>query len=165
MRVLVLAWLVGCGGGSDSPVDADNSAQCLIPGSYGNLGTKTGTPMNGFPSSLSVVLDAGPPRDNFFINLKMMGVFAGGLQTGTFTIQGAETSQATCGLCVNIVADIVMGQGPSKFYFATSGSVTLTATTPPAGTLSNVMFQEVTAAGSPISGGCTGAISSLSFGP
>ena len=55
-------------------------------------------------------------------------------------------------------------QGPSKFYFATAGSVTLTSHTPPAGTLSNVMLQEITANGDPVNSGCSGSISAMQFG-
>ena len=163
-RVLILALFVGCGGGGSTSPDADNTAQCLVLGNYGDLGSKTGSTATGGPSSVTIVLDAGPPRDSFFLKLNAgMGVFAGGLRIGTFTIEGAELAQSTCGLCVNIIADIVTGQGPSKFYFATSGSVTLTSHTPPVGTLSNVMFREVSAAGQPISGGCTSAISAMAF--
>lgn len=175
MRCLLVLLAACGGGGSDSPADApkqpdaDMSATCLIPGNHGDLGTKTGTQMMGIPTSLSVTIDPGPPRDTFFINLKNgMGVFAagmGGLRNGTFQIAGAELSQSTCGLCVNIIADIVAMQGPSKFYFATGGTVTLTATNPPAGTISNVTFVEVTSGGTPTNSGCTGRINALAFGP
>ena len=43
-------------------------ARCLITGTYGALGTKTGMPTLG-ATTLSVVLDPGPPRDTFFIKL------------------------------------------------------------------------------------------------
>jgi hypothetical protein len=170
MRVLaiVVVTLAACGGGSDDVVDAmpdsDDSARCLIPDGYGNLGTMTGTTSMG-PSTLTITLDAGPPRDSFFLKLVSgKGVFAGGLSTGTFSIGGVDASFNDCGLCVNIIADIVTGSGPTKFYFADSGSVTLTATTPPAGTLSNVHFVEVNlATGMPAASGCDGSIGMLAF--
>ena len=174
MRGLLLSIfsLAACGGGgSDAPVDAppqqvdaDPSATCLVLANYGDLGAKTGATGPAGDSSLSVVVDAGPPRDSFFINLKSgQGVFAGGLMTGTFTLSGAELSQSTCGLCISIIADIVAGSGPTKFYFATGGMVTLTSHTPPEGTISNVTFHEVTSAGTPTNSGCTSQISALAF--
>jgi len=170
MRRFVFGLLAACGGGGgDTPVDAPvsidsppNNPACLISSNYGDLGTKTGTTTLG-PSTATIVLDPGPPRDSFFMKLTTgKGVFAAGLATGTFTIAGAELAQSTCGLCVNILADISTG-GPSKFFFATGGTVTLTSHTPPIGTLSNVALHEVAVDGTPISGGCTTSISAMAF--
>jgi hypothetical protein len=64
---------------------------------------------------------------------------------------------------VNLVADIVAGQGPTKFYQATAGQVTLTSVTGPyAGSVSNLVFGEVDASGNPVAG-CTSAIASATF--
>ena len=162
--ILVVA-ACGGGGGSDTPDAApDANPTCLIAGNYGDLGAKTGTTTMG-PSTLTIVLDPGPPRDSFFLKLTSgRGAFAGGLTTGTFPITGAETSSSTCGVCVNIIADIVSGQGPTKFYFATSGSVTLTSHSPPVGTLSDAQFVEVSVGGLPVNRGCAGSISAMAFG-
>ena len=54
-------------------------------------------------------------------------------------------------------------QGPSKFYFATGGTLTLSATQPPAGSLANVTFHEVTSGGAMVPGGCTARIDSMAF--
>src|SRR5690606_5893788 len=67
--------------------DAQNQNQCLIPGSYGAVGSLTGTAgaMGGVTATFT--LDAGPPRDTFF--LKMVdgnGVFSAGITPGTYTI-------------------------------------------------------------------------------
>ncbi|MGE0397202.1 MAG: hypothetical protein AB7T06_10820 [Kofleriaceae bacterium] len=123
--------------------------------------------MTGIPTSLSVTIDAGPPRDTFFLRLQAgRGAFAGGAPTpGTYALTGAEVNYDQCGVCANVIADIVTGQGPSKFYFATGGSVSLTAVSPPAGTLAGVTFSEVSSAGTPISSGCTTTIESMTFGP
>jgi len=143
-------------------LDAYDTARCLITGHYGNLGATTGTPTLG-PTTLSVVLDPGPPRDTFFLKLNDgNGVFAGGLANGTYPLTGAELDFNNCGVCVNIIADIGM-QGPTKFYFATAGSVTLTGTSPPAGTLSDVTLTEVTSTGTPVPSGCTASITAMSF--
>jgi hypothetical protein len=144
-------------GGGDSGGD---EARCLVKADHGDLGTLTGATGAGMsPTSLTITLDAGPPRDSFFINLK------NGLAAGTYAIQGAEADATTCSLCVNLIADIVAMQGPTKFYFATAGSVTLTATQPPAGTLTNVTFVETSVAGEPLDSGCTSRIGAMSFGP
>jgi len=169
----VVLWLVACSDSSSDapPIDAPPvtpdapAAQCLVPASYGDLGAKSGTTAQG-PTTLTIVLDAGPPRDSFFLKLNTgKGVFAGGLANGTYPITGDEADFNACGLCVNIIADIVAGQGPSKFYFATAGSVTLTNTQPPTGTLTNVTLQEVTVSGAPVNSGCTTSIAAMSFGP
>jgi len=151
----------------DAGADASIAAQCLIPGDYGALGTKTGTPDLTTAGSLTVVLDPGPPKDDFFLKLIAgKGVFGGGFTTGTFPIAGEDKSFSTCGLCTNIIADIVSGQGPTKFYFATSGTVTLTATSPIAGSAQNLHFVEINgASGTPVAGGCTSTIASITFGP
>lgn len=151
--------------GVDAPAgqDAYDTARCLIAGHYGALGALTGTTSQG-PTTLTITLDAGPPRDTLFLKLDSgKGVFTGGLANGTYTLAGADLDFNNCGLCVNLIADIVAMQGPSKFYFATAGSVTLTSTSPPEGTLSNVRFAEVTLAGAPVAGGCTASIDSLAF--
>ncbi len=144
-------------------MDAYDEARCLIAGNYGALGALTGTTSQG-PATLTIVLDPGPPRDSFFIKLNAgKGAFAGGLTTGTFPLTGADAQSANCGVCVNIIADIVAMQGPSKFYFATSGSVTLTSTQPPIGSVSNLSFVETGVNGDVMPGGCTATIDSMSF--
>jgi hypothetical protein len=146
------------------PIDTFDPSSCLISTNYGALGTKTGTPSQG-ASTLSVELDAGPPRDVFFLNLKAgNGVFAGGLANGTYPLTGTELSYSGCGLCVNIIADLVAMQGPSKLYFATGGSVTLTDTAPPTGSLQNVTLHEIGFDGVATGSGCTTTIASMTFG-
>jgi hypothetical protein len=162
--VLCLPLCAACGSDPQSPtIDAPiGDPSCLIPPDYGDVGAKTGTTSLGMTTS-TIVLDPGPPRDSFFLKLTSgKGVFAGGLQTGTFTIEGDDLSPSTCGLCVNILADIG-SVGPAKFFFASAGTVTLTLTNPPEGELSNVTMIETTAGGTPIQGGCTSAIAAMSF--
>jgi len=190
MRSLTLATsfallaLVAGACSSDPPVlldgaiaDADPLARCLIPGSYGELGTKTGTAdlPTATPNSLTIVLDAGPPKDDFFVKLVAgRGAFSGGaLTTGTFPIAGADASMLGCGLCINIIADIVVNMGPTKFYYPDSGTVTLTSATAAtstttsmiAGSAQDLHFVETDGAGTPIQGGCTSTIKSIIFGP
>jgi hypothetical protein len=172
-RLYLLATLIACGDAPSSlPADADlaidafDPSSCLIAGDYGALGALTGAPLQGNPTSLSVTLDPGPPRDALFFNLKEgMGVFTGGLANGTYPLAGAELAYDDCGLCVTVIADIVAMQGPSKLYFATGGSVTLTGTSPPTGSVQDLTFHEIGFDGVPIASGCTTTIASLTFGP
>ena len=148
-----------------SNIDADPQARCLIPADYGGLGARTGTPDLTVANSLTVVLEAGPPKDDFFVKLVAgKGAFAGGIATGTFPITGADATFTSCGLCINVIADIVAGQGPTKFYAADAGSVTLTATNPIAGSAQNLHFVETTIDGTVVPG-CTATVASISFGP
>jgi hypothetical protein len=171
--VAIAVLLAAC---SDSPsstadapaaVDAYDVARCLIKGNFGALGALTGTGATAMGApTLSVTLDPGPPgRDAFFIKLVTgKGVFAGGLATGSFNISGVDAGYNTCGLCVHIIADIVPMAGPSKFYFADTGMVTLTSTNPIAGSAMNVYLSEVDInSGQKIAGGCQGMIESISF--
>ena len=165
--VLVLP-LVACGGESSTAPDAANQpdanqAQCLVKGSYGAVGSVTGVQTAG-DGTMSATLEAGPPRDAFFIKLvNGQGVFAGGLATGTFTISGVDADYNNCGLCVHIIADIVAGQGPAKFYFAKSGTVTLTSTTKVAGSAMNLHFNEVNLMTGAVIPGCEATMTSISF--
>src|SRR5262245_44900573 len=122
MRVsLALLALTACSESASTPTDADayDTARCLIKGSYGDLGALTGSAgmMGGI--SMTATLDPGPPRDTFYIKMVSgKGVFTGGVGPGTYSIAGADASFVNCGLCVHIIADIVSGVGPTKFYFA-----------------------------------------------
>jgi len=156
-----------------SNIDADPQARCLIPADYGGLGARTGTPDVTVANSLTVVLEAGPPKDDFFVKLVAgKGAFAGGLTTGTFSITGADATFSDCGLCTNLIANIVTNQGPTKFYFADSGTVTLTTADPSTGTTpskiagsaQNLHFVESTIDGVVVPG-CTATVASISFGP
>jgi hypothetical protein len=157
-----------------SIVDADPQAVCLIRGSYGMLGNRTGSPDVTTGNTLTVVLDPGPPKDDFFVKLVPgKGAFtAGALQPGTYSITGADASFTGCGLCINLIADIVAGQGPTKFYYADAGTVTLTRADPTgaapskiAGSAQNLHFLETNLDGTPVSGGCSATITSITFGP
>jgi hypothetical protein len=171
MRWLPLLLFAAC---SDSPSsspdaatqtpDAYDSARCLIKGDFGAVGSVTGMPSMG-ANTLSATLEAGPPRDTFFLKLTTgRGVFSGGVAPGTYMISGVDAGYLTCGLCVHIIADIVMGSGPSKFYFADSGTVTITSTNPIAGSATNVHLTAVDInSGQKIADGCDAKIVSITF--
>jgi hypothetical protein len=170
---LAVIAIVGCGSGSGAPADAPkladayDTARCLIKGDYGALGAVTGTAgQNGPATTITVVLDPGPPgKDDFFIKLVPgKGVFAAGVAAGTYTIAGVDANFINCGLCTNLIADIVASSGPSKFYFTDSCSMTLTSVTPPIqGSAQNLHFVEVDLSGNVVPGGCTASIASVTF--
>jgi hypothetical protein len=172
---LLLLVLAACGGddamttpdASGSTPDAINPAQCLIKGAYGALGSVTGTAGSAQgATTVTVTLEPGPPRDTFFIRMVPgNGAFVNGLAAGTYTISGVDTDYNNCGLCVHIIADIVAGQGPSKFYFADAGSVTLTSTTAPiTGSATGLHLSEIDiGTGAKVPGGCEATIDSVDF--
>lgn len=155
-----------CTEDSEPPAPVHDEALCKVAASYALASTTAGTVgvAGGGHPTVSVPLDAGPPRDVLFFKLiSGAGVFAGGLRTGTFSLSGVDAGFTTCGLCVNVVADIVAGQGPTKFYQATAGEVTLTSVTSPyAGSVSNLVFAEVDGNGAPVPG-CTTKVTTASF--
>lgn len=176
MRHALLLLAVACGACSGSssspdakPADAYDTAKCLIKGNYGALGSVTGSAgSTGGATTVTVTLDPGPPgKDDFFLKLvPNKGAFMSGAPApGTYTIAGADAAYNGCGLCTLIIADIMPTTGPSKFYFAHSGSVTLTSVTPPIhGTASNLEFAEIDiATGNEVTGGCTASITSVDF--
>jgi hypothetical protein len=150
------------------PVDADLELTCLVKGEYGDLGAITGTAGTvQTATTITITLDPGPPgKDDLFFRLvPNQGAFATGVAPGTYTIAGADASYNTCGLCTNLIADIKPTTGPSKFYFATSGSVTLTTVTPPiSGSVANLHFVEIDiTTGTAVPNGCIADIASATF--
>jgi hypothetical protein len=171
MRWLPLLALTACSDPSTAMpdaaaamADAYDSARCLIKGDFGAVGSVSGVPTTMSGNSLSATIDPGPPRDTFFVKLTAgRGVFAGGIAPGTYTISGVDAGYLTCGLCVHIIADITTN-GPSKFYFADSGSVTLTTTNPIAGSATNLHLTAVDInSGMKIADGCDAKIASIMF--
>ena len=169
MRIALLA-LAACSSSSPSSTpDAYDTAKCLIAGTYGDLGTKTGTAGTASGAqTLTITLDPGPPgKDDFFLKLVPgKGAFSGGQPApGTYTLGGADTQFLNCGVCTNIIADISPTTGPSKFYFTDSGTVTITSTSPIAGSAQNLHFVETDLmTGAPIAGGCVATVSAIHFG-
>jgi hypothetical protein len=87
-----------------------------------------------------------------------IGAFAAGtVHTGTFPV---DTNPQSCGVCVRGLGD--KGAADAKEYFATSGTVNVTAIgvsgTPISATISNIGFVELDANRHPVSGGCTATV-------
>jgi hypothetical protein len=176
MRLALLAVTVavaGCGSpdghvtfDGPSALDADMTATCLVKGSYDTLPAIAGTAgtVQG-ATTLTFVLDPGPPgKDDLFFRLvPNKGAFASGLVPGTYTIGGVDASYATCGLCTNLIADITTS-GPTKFYFASSGTVTLDTVTPPImGAAQNLAFTEIDITSGMTDGPCVSKVASVVF--
>jgi hypothetical protein len=147
-HLLIIAALAGCsGGGKKSDVCSLDMAMpatgalpawkaqlCNVPGSMGALHWYK--------------LSAALPEQMDYVQLELWdhaGAFAGtAVHTGTFDV---DPDPATCGVCVRAIGD--KGLPTEKEYFATSGSVTVTAlgadTQPISATLSNLTFVEVDA--------------------
>jgi hypothetical protein len=172
MRWLAIATLAACSGSSATPdaakqADAYDTARCLIKGNYGDLGSVTGTAGTvSSATTVTITLEtvATGKNDLFWKLVPGKGAFTGGVKAGAYTIGGVDASFNTCGLCTNLIAGIT-STGPTKFYFADSGTVTFTSVTPPiAGSAQNLHFAEIDLnSGAPIAGGCTGSITSVSF--
>lgn len=174
MKRLLLLAFAACGSDDTmmtvidaaAQADSSNNANCLVMADYGALGAKTGAYGTTGGVTATITLDAGPPRDTFFVKLVSgKGVFAGGIVPGNYTIAGVDAQYTNCGLCVHIIADIVAGAGPSKFYFADSGTVNLTSTSNPiTGSAMNLTLKEVDInTGAFVANGCTSVIGSIDF--
>jgi len=144
----------------DAPAQPDAPpANCLVEPSY-TLGAITGeanTAMGGAITG-TFTINAGPPRDTFFVKLS-------GITPGTYTIQGNDADFNACTLCVNIIADIVAGQGPTKFYQAQAGTITLdtTSATSVTGSATNLTFREVSLGTGSVVGTCATTVASVAF--
>lgn len=98
------------------------------------------------------------------------GAFAGGFEIAlpaTITLAGAELDSATCGACVRAFGDVHDDTWDGE-YFATSGTLELTALTPVkvAGVLRDVTFvhvQEGSVTTIPLNDGCVFTIAELAF--
>ncbi len=153
--------------------DAPLPATCTAASELGDLGARDGTPMatgavgsRVVSVSMTVASDAAA-RDALFVQLKGgRGAFASGDPVpGTYPITGADASYATCGTCVTLIGDIVAGQGPTQFYFATGGTVTITSAAGRlTGSATNVTLQELDLNTSQlVAGGCTSHVAAVSF--
>ncbi|HEX4452923.1 MAG TPA: hypothetical protein VH143_18740 [Kofleriaceae bacterium] len=125
----------------------------------------------GFAGDLNA--DAMP--DSFELDLyEGFGAFGSGdISKGSFTLSGDDLSFQKCGLCVQIYTDLDADGAPTDLYFATAGSVTLSAVGTPtgsdvstgtlAGSLSNIAFAQWDGSGDAAIGSCRSSIASLSF--
>ena len=133
--------------GDAGSLAAFKSQRCNVPGS---MGTK-----KWYRLSAQV---PGAPND--YVQLELwdgQGAFTGGtVRTGTFQITGAELAYGTCGVCLRAVGD--KATAAAKTYFATAGTVEVTAVGAAGTTLSakitNATFAEVNTMNQKVPNGC-----------
>jgi len=154
----------GTGGGAGTA--------CAAPANYGDLGVfslPSATQTFGNDTTWNSRIDSAPAHYILMSLVSGYGVFSPDVKTGVFSISGAETQYATCGLC--LMLERLDAQGNSDaIYMASGGVATISSITGKlTGKLTNVTFQHVTLDGAfnPVStphpDGCTTAISNLSF--
>lgn len=143
---------------------------CPLPSSLGAMGALDGDSegSEGFVDFYAEELNVSVEYASLYLALYAdYGVFSNGLKTGTFSLSGEESSDATCGACLQIYASASAEEG--MFFMPTSGSLNLTSIAGRiTGSLSNVSLVEVnvdedTGETTPVSGGCTTQIVSASF--
>jgi len=161
----------GTGTGSGSGSGTTNAA-CPLPASTPDTGAliATKTEMCNVPGSQGAqhwyrVAATLPSGAMDYVQLDLWdnkGAFAGGtVKPGTYQITGNDATYGTCGVCVRGLGD--KGSTGQKEYFATGGTVTVTAIgaagQPLSATLSNISFVEVDATShAPVASGCTASV-------
>jgi hypothetical protein len=151
-------------------IDAPVQATCALPDNTPDTGalTATTTQKCNVPGSMGQkhwyrMAAALPSGAMDYIQLELWdntGPFAGGtVATGTYEITGTDATYATCGVCVRGMGD--KGTAGQKEYFATSGTVQVTAVgTTLSATLTNIGLIEVDANHAPVTGGCADTVAS-----
>jgi len=180
---LTLLALTACGTepeGDDTPAidaaaatpDADLS-RCTVVPDLGDLGPLPGTGTASGAAgtrqvnvSVTVAQDTST-RDVVYVQLKGgRGAFAAGAPVpGTYPLTGADAAYGTCGVCVTLIGDLVPGQGPTQFHFATGGTVTVSSAPGRlTGSVSGVTFGELDLTSETlVPGGCTSRLGGLAF--
>lgn len=158
----------------------DSAVTCNAQASYsGSLSNETATYQ---PTPADAGADAGPEDAYQFqgayntnadtLDIEIYdgyGVFANGVQPGTYNLTGDELNYDSCGLCVLLIADETSQGGDP--YMATGGSITITSISPTgtfagSGTslaFTHVTIDENTLESTPVGDGCNTAIASVSF--
>lgn len=162
--VLVLAAAAAC---SDDPLacpiattaDAGDlpaaaAQRCNVPGSMGA--------QNWYRLNADLPAPADPMEDAIMVQVELWpnkGPFAGDTpQPGTYQLAGDDLDPALCGVCVRALA--AKGEPIARQYFATAGTVEITAVAPDAATpfvatVTGATFREVDDELVPIANGCT----------
>lgn len=142
--VIPFASLAACGGddgGPVTPIDAPTAATCTIStADFADKGALQGAaffeanPQNAAEYTITVqgLLEAAEPLDLFVLQF-YTGYEPFGTETaptavvpGTYQLTGAQLDFATCGVCARIATNSTTTSSEDD-YFATGGSVTVTA--------------------------------------
>jgi hypothetical protein len=155
---------LGGAGGSDGSGGEGGGSACLVPASYGDLGSPDASATQIDASTLRLVAYLAPNQQLFLELYKGSPPFNGTFKTGTFDIEGAQLNYETCGVCA-LVYEGVIGNTYRTSYFATGGSVTITSLSPKlSGSINDVPFESVDIDPNdnyhttPLDDGCTTAV-------
>lgn len=193
---LCLSALIACGGsddgasGIDKRVDSGSFNGQRDGGSYVDAGLTLNcssvpnpfpvpSQFSGFlledtgPNSTSTI-NGGLDDDIFVLSARNgRGVFSSGLATGTFTIEGSEADLSSCGLCIEVRADVSSQTNkPTMIFAADSGEIEIQTISNQlgesfSGSVSALGLRQVDDDGSGIytdvSGGCRLAVEDFSF--
>lgn len=133
--------------------------------------TGSGSDVNPHHMYFTGELNTETAPDELWIDLwaQYGGFGSGDIKTGTYTIDGDEKAFSTCGICVYVAAQVDADNGPSAYYWAQGGVVTLTSVMGKlTGTLTNITLAQVgiDPDGFPldeVEGNCASKIDSASF--
>ena len=164
----------GGGGGGGADAAGGTSLICPLPAT-GNTGTLTALKAQMCNVSGSQGLkkwyrmNASLTGTGDIVQIELWdgrGIFAGGtVHTGTFQLTGPELAYTTCGVCVRAIGG--KATADEKSYFATGGTVTVTAIgaagTSFAATITSATLGEVTAQNAVVPSGCSSAASQLAI--
>jgi hypothetical protein len=147
--------------------EAPAPGSCNVPASYGAASVVPGSEFAAVvDSDLGDIWSMFDLDEDEYLYMELYatkGVFADGIKTGTFTLEGDDLNYATCGLCIQIE------DGEGNYYFATGGTVELTSIADTLeARLSDVTFVEVTLDNdtwetTPVPDGCKTRIDSVSL--
>ncbi len=174
--ILTVFASMSCGskGGMNEGPDAPEQEVCPLPATMADAGDLTALKAQrcNVPGSmgakkwfrLSATLPAGAAD---IVQLELwpgQGAFATtDILPGTYTITGADTADSTCGVCLRAIGD--KNLPTQKFYFATAGTVDITAIgaapAPISATITDAMFAEVDASNNPVASGCTASLAAV----
>jgi hypothetical protein len=144
---------------STTPVAMDNA--CGVVANPGDLGTLTGYAgaqlqqnsttdrIRWVGSPTQATATTASPDEVYVEMWDKYGAFNGvAAHTGTFTLSGDDLDYDTCGLCVLVLANVT-NNNPTKWLFATAGTVNITAVGTNTGqqtavTITNASFSEIT---------------------
>jgi hypothetical protein len=166
-------------GAPSGPADAAADNACGVPATQGDLGTlvaaaelrEQGDNDNGeYIYSLAATTPASaaamdPQPDAIYVELwdNYGGFGDAPAAPGTYPIAGDELSYQTCGVCVFVLADVNDDGQANRILMAVSGTVTVLAVSPAAGSavevaIEDVTFTEVDDNFEPLASGCTSPI-------
>lgn len=159
---------LGGAAGSDGSGGAGGGGnECLVPATYGDLGSPNASATQQSESTLRLEADLASGQVLVLELYKPAPPFNGTFKTGTFDLDDVQQSYATCGVCATLYEGVV-GDTYNTTYFPTGGSVTITSLSPKlTGSINDVPFQSVdinpdTFETVPLDDGCTTSVK-LSF--